>query len=670
MTDLLRHGLLAATTAALLSGTALAQGADSRSNVAVTRVTLATGGIAEVEGSTTRPTDTMRLAIERPQVADVLRTLIVTGDTPVVSVDLEAAEPVGARSVTGRLLAGDLSDPRTVLDALIGEDIVLSGGPNRLTGRLLAYSVVSLPGEGENVLPRPGVRASVATSDGKVAYATFPSLDALSIEGAAVDGRMAELVPALGESVDDGSRELSITLAGEGEPGFSFVVPTTVWRPSYRATIDADGEVNLQGWATLENTTGLDWDDIELRLAVGTPVAYAQDVYSPLRTQRPVAPFEVGGTRQVDLVVSSKQFANDAARLEQAAAAAPQADAFAAEVAPARERIVAGIQTGSAAAVGSASTIFPVAGRIDLAAGRTLSVPFLSSAENAERIVYLDLGSGASADLAPFDALELAFDAEATVPGGLVAVYAEDGFAGDARFAGADGGDRPILPFATSTDLDATVDENVRRSLVSASVNSGALVVRRENVRVLQLRFTADGEQTLVLDLPRQPNETLSAEGSEGAPVSLERLDQSRERLRTDLPDGATSIAVTARQPVSERYFLSSLPMPVIEEVLSLGDELDAETRQRLERVAETMGKLTEVDREIETLEAEARDLREAVRLDRENLEAIGPTTPEGAEIRDRIIASTNRINEALTVIRDLRRERAALRGTLQRGNG
>ena len=37
--------------------------------------------------------------------------------------------------------------------------------------------------------------------------------------------------------IDDGRRELTVRLDGEADAGFSFVVPTTVWRPSYRAII-------------------------------------------------------------------------------------------------------------------------------------------------------------------------------------------------------------------------------------------------------------------------------------------------------------------------------------------------------------------------------------------------------------------------------------------------
>ncbi len=403
----------------------------------MTRVTLATGGLAEVEGRMSRAADTMHLAIERPQVADVLRTLVVTGSAPVVSIDLEAAETVGARSPAGRLLAGDLSDPMTILEAVIGAEVTVSGGPRQLSGRLLAYRPVTVPGS-DNTPETPGLRVAVATHDGKIAYAVFPSLEQLSITGEAVAERMAGVVPALAESVDDGRRDLSVRLAEPATAGFSFVVPTTVWRPSYRAIVGSEGDVTLQGWATLENTTGLDWNGIDLRLAVGTPVAYSQDVYAPLRTTRPIAPFEVGRTAQTGIVApeeAAMEVQQDFAMASPAPAAGRSrgfVGGLAKSGAPAAE-----IVTGGPASAGSAATVFPVAGSIDLAAGRTLTVPFLSADQDVERIVYNDLLAGTQ----PFDALEMSFDPDATVPGGLVAVYDEDGFVGDARFGGADGGE-------------------------------------------------------------------------------------------------------------------------------------------------------------------------------------------------------------------------------------
>ena len=70
-------------------------------------------------------------------------------------------------------------------------------------------------------------------------------------------------------------------------------------------------------------------------------------------------------------------------------------------------RALAGAEVGGPAVSGSASTVFPVSGRIDLAAGRTLTVPFLDGTERVDTIAYLDLDAPQST---PMDALELAFD--------------------------------------------------------------------------------------------------------------------------------------------------------------------------------------------------------------------------------------------------------------------
>ncbi|MBJ3776937.1 hypothetical protein [Acuticoccus mangrovi] len=642
--------------AALLSTTALAQPTPDRGNIAVTRVTLATGGLAQVEGRMRGAGDEMRLAIERPQIADVLRTLLVSGNAAVVSVDLEAAEPVGERSVTGRLLAGDLADPATLLTSLIGETVQLSGGITTVSGRLLAFNPVTIPGA-DNTPEKPGVRVALATADGRVAFATFASLDTLSIEGTAVEERMAGVVPALGETVDDGRRDLTIRLEGETVAGFSFVVPTTVWRPSYRAVIGDDG-VTLQGWATLENTTGLDWENIELNLAVGTPVAYFQDVYSPLRTERPTAPFEVGRTAEAEIVAPSPGAMAPQRRVAlgkirgRSVAALLSNDQRESVSAPSPE--IARLVTGDEAEATSAVTLFPVAGHIDLAAGRTLNVPFLGEAAEAGRIAYVP---SLISTLAPMDALEIAFDAEATVPGGLVAVYDGANFVGDARFAGADGGKITILPFAHNADLDGTITNDTTRRISRAHRANGLLHVSREVVTQRTVRLEVREPLTLVADIPAPANRTVTAE-AEGVTVRVERVDTGRARLRADLPAGTITLNVTLNDVLADGYRLLGVSDELIEEVLSVGGAVDQETRDVLGRLVEIRHRIDEIDRRIKTIETDQTEMRNAVDFDRKNLEAIDAGTSEGREVRRRILDRTEEINKGLAELRTLREER------------
>ena len=80
----------------------------------------------------------------------------------------------------------------------------------------------------------------------------------------------------------------------------------------------------------------------------------------------------------------------------------------------------------------------------------------------------------------------------------------------------------------------------------------------------------------------------------------------------------------------------------------------------RLAALAEAAAEIAAIDRRIGTLEADLADLREAVASDRDNLEAIDVTTPEGARIRERLIARTDEIDATLGTLRQLRQDRLA----------
>lgn len=651
----MRYSLTIVSIALMMGEVAAQTALPARGNVDVRHVMLATGGLAQVEGAMTAPSDVMRLAIERSQVADVLRTLVVTGDVAVRAVELPAAEPVGPRSPTGRLLEADLSTPYALLEAHIGEVVEVSGGASEMTGRLLGITRVTLPGSNE--LPEiPAFRLALAGRDGRVAYATFPEADPLSVGGSAVDATLAALAPVLSASVDDARRQLDIRFAGETDAGFSFIVPTTVWRPSYRALVSEEG-VLLQGWATLENTTGLDWTDISLDLAVGTPVAFAQDVYSPLRTTRPDAPFEVGRTIETDALPPSPAMAADAAPggMMQLMSVAPQRmEARRAKAAEAAE-----LEIGGAADVGSAITVYPVAGPISLAAGRTLTVPFVASDSALERIAYLDL---VSSDGVPMDALEGDFGADATLPGGLIAVYDDGRFVGDARFGGADAGETAILPFAVSADLNVRRTEDNRQLFVSAEFDGGSLIVRREGVTTVRLAIEAADAVTLVADLARHSNAEIETEPA----ADIVPLSPQRARLRADVPAGASTLTIRATQPYVERFIVGSIPEYIVEEVLSLGGRIDAQTRERLEELAERARAIAAMEREMATVETDVEELQRAVAADRANLEAIDVRTPEGAAVRRRIVERTNEIDAMLTRLRALRQERLAAQNALR----
>ena len=84
---------------------------------------------------------------------------------------------------------------------------------------------------------------------------------------------------------------LSIALTEAApELAIAYAVPTAAWKPSYRVVLPdtrGQGDALLQGWASINNTSDSDWNDVQLTLATGAPLSFAIDLMTPRFVPRP-----------------------------------------------------------------------------------------------------------------------------------------------------------------------------------------------------------------------------------------------------------------------------------------------------------------------------------------------------------------------------------------------
>jgi len=66
------------------------------------------------------------------------------------------------------------------------------------------------------------------------------------------------------------------------------MIPTPVWKSSYRLIFNQQNEPTLEGWAIVDNTVGEDWKDIELSLVAGAPQSFVEELSKPTYARRPV----------------------------------------------------------------------------------------------------------------------------------------------------------------------------------------------------------------------------------------------------------------------------------------------------------------------------------------------------------------------------------------------
>jgi hypothetical protein len=60
----------------------------------------------------------------------------------------------------------------------------------------------------------------------------------------------------------------------------SYVTEAPSWKPSYRVVIGANGKVNLEAWAIVDNTSGEDWNNVKLGVGSSSALSFRFDLRS------------------------------------------------------------------------------------------------------------------------------------------------------------------------------------------------------------------------------------------------------------------------------------------------------------------------------------------------------------------------------------------------------
>ncbi len=66
----------------------------------------------------------------------------------------------------------------------------------------------------------------------------------------------------------------------------TYLTEAPAWKPSYRVVVGQDGEVHLQGWAIVDNTSGEDWKDVLVGVGSSSALSFRYDLWSIRSVQR------------------------------------------------------------------------------------------------------------------------------------------------------------------------------------------------------------------------------------------------------------------------------------------------------------------------------------------------------------------------------------------------
>ena len=60
----------------------------------------------------------------------------------------------------------------------------------------------------------------------------------------------------------------------------SYITESPAWKPSYRVVMSKDGEVELEGWAIVDNTSGENWEDVVIGVGSSSALSFRYDLWS------------------------------------------------------------------------------------------------------------------------------------------------------------------------------------------------------------------------------------------------------------------------------------------------------------------------------------------------------------------------------------------------------
>ena len=229
------------------------------------------------------------------QLNDVLQSLTALDSRggKIGAVEYNSTMPIEQQLSKLGLGLKDLPPTLAIYQSLRGQRVEVTGAGAPIAGRLVNI-------EFRKQTDKNGATSEdhyflvVATDSGALRTAELGDAVAVRMTDPAVEKDFESYLQILASSQNQQMRHVTIEDRGQGqrELAVSYISEVPVWKSTYRIVFpqEPNGKATLQGWAVVDNTVGVDWNNVQLSLVAGAPQSFIQPLSQPLYTQRPLIP--------------------------------------------------------------------------------------------------------------------------------------------------------------------------------------------------------------------------------------------------------------------------------------------------------------------------------------------------------------------------------------------
>ena len=645
-------------------------------DLTVSKVVLYKHGIGFFERSGSVPAgDTAQLQFKATEMDDVLKSLTVEkrGGGGVSAIRYDSSDPLSKRLEVFPFRIGNKMTLADILDQFKGAQIEL-----RLSSGAVRGAIVSSRLSPATDRQPERIELMLFMENGELQTVDPTGAAGVRFVDSKLQAQFRDYLEVIARSRSLDKRSVTIEFSGESSGGasqvaVSYVVPTPIWKSSYRLVFSGD-EALLEGWAIVDNTTGEDWTDVQMSLVSGLPVSFISKLYEPRYLSRPVV--QLAQDRAWRPTVHGGVIESEESQLAQAPGQRRRDNRFAAN--KPMGRVIGGIiggapkkelaetaslglllgdrsyrQSVAAGAPGlmaggrferdqMASTIaaaavgaelgelfeYKIEGPVTIRKGESAMLPFLRERIKARRLLIYDHANGSQH---PLNAAELNNTSGVTMDGGAITVYDAGAYAGEALMETIKPGDKRLISYAVDLGTRITTAFDSSNKLQGEfHYRRGIMTLRRalRETKTFTIRNVDSDAKTLIIEHAVRPNYELVDMKAAGKTANAYRFEIDVEGGET------TKFSIVEERVYSEQIGITNLtPDQLFSYVVN--KQLDEAGREKLREIADLKRQIADNDIQVKRLDQQLNEMVQDQSRLRSNISTLRSVTGQQQRVME-----------------------------------
>jgi len=553
--------LIALGVPVLSAGEGALEEIDESAGLPVTGVTLYTAGLAWMVHETSVTDDEIiYFSVDQNDINDILKSLVVEdlGGGTIDSINFDSENPLAV--ALSDLRVNPSGSPALVdfLTRTQGEPVTVSTDEGSFDGRIFSVEVQK-SNDVRMVLLNLMDRDGIKTID-------ITNMKNLQFQDIILQNELLSALDLISRSRVKSTRTLKLSLKGRGtrKIRLSYIRAVPLWKTSYRITLNEEGIPRLEGWALVQNTGNIDWENVSLSFIAGQPNAFTMDLATPryvYRKEVQTATAAPLGPTEYD-----RAYASPAPSRESYKSQAPSA-AYSESLMSMDDEYYDYEESYAPAPVASQATgisagnfyRYTINQPVTVDSRSSAMIPIISQDEIGDSLAVYD----PSYDLV-FKGIRLNNHTDAHWAAGPVTVTEGRYYSGDALIPEMIPGTERLITYAVHGSLEVSrIMENKPQKIESLKMVDGLL--HRVDKIVRETVYTIEGEEKELLLIHRKESGWKLIENPEIA-------EETNEEYRFTLEEWAEPVAVREEYIVSQQYSLNGLRINDINYYLQWGD--------------------------------------------------------------------------------------------------